>query len=121
MRIIKIGKTAEQVFNEYNGEKCIHNGIYCKIVDNTYEAINPIPPVIEYTEEELKFIDSVEIMFIENARDILDGDDNGEVTKEPLSLIPDNVFLVGGRLSFPYFLEDGEEKTYYPLKIWKME
>lgn len=54
MKVIKNGKTAEQVYEEYEGEKCIHNGIFCKIVDNTYEAINAISPVIEYTEEELK-------------------------------------------------------------------
>jgi hypothetical protein len=54
MKVIKEGKSVVQVYLEYQGEKCIHNGIFCKIVDNTYEAINSIPPVIEYTEEELK-------------------------------------------------------------------
>ena len=54
MRIIKEGKTAEQIYNEYQGAKTIRNGVYCKIVHGTYEAFNPIPPVIEYTEEELR-------------------------------------------------------------------
>lgn len=54
MRIIKEGKTAEQIYNEYQGAKEIHNGIYCKKLYNTYEAINPIPPVIEYEEGELE-------------------------------------------------------------------
>ena len=54
MTIIKEGKSAEQIYNEYQDAKCIKNGVYCKIVFGTYEAINPIPPVIEYTQEELK-------------------------------------------------------------------
>ena len=53
MKIIKEGKTAEQIYNEYQGAKCIRNGVYCKIVFGTYEAINSIPPIVEYTEEEL--------------------------------------------------------------------
>ena len=53
MTIIKEGKTAEQIYNEYQGAKCIRNGVYCKIVFGTFEAINPIPPIVEYTEEEL--------------------------------------------------------------------
>ena len=53
MKIIKEGKTAEQIYNEYQGEKKIVNGVYCKVVFGTYEAINPIPPIIEYSEEEL--------------------------------------------------------------------
>jgi hypothetical protein len=53
MTIIKEGKTAEQIYNEYQGEKIIVNGVYCKVVFGTYEAINPIPPVVEYSEEEL--------------------------------------------------------------------
>lgn len=53
MKIIKQGKTAEEIYNEYQGEKIIVNGVYCKVVFGTYEAINPIPPIIEYTEEEL--------------------------------------------------------------------
>lgn len=53
MKIIKEGKTAEQIYNEYQGEKKIVNGVYCKVIYNTYEAINPIPPIIEYSEEEL--------------------------------------------------------------------
>ena len=54
MKIIKEGKTAEQIYNEYQGEKKIVNGVYCKVVFGTYEAINPIPPVVEYSEEEFK-------------------------------------------------------------------
>lgn len=54
MRIIKEGKTAKQIYDEYQGAKCIRNGVYCMIISNTYQAINPIPPVIEYTQEELK-------------------------------------------------------------------
>lgn len=53
MTIIKNGKTAQQIYNEYKGEKKIVNGIYCKVVFGTYEAINPIPPIIEYSKEEL--------------------------------------------------------------------
>lgn len=54
MRIIKEGISAEQIYNEYQGEKKIVNGVYCKVVFNTYEAINPIPPVVEYEEGELE-------------------------------------------------------------------
>ena len=54
MTIIKEGKSAEQIYNEYQDAKCIKNGVYCMIIANTYQAINPIPPVIEYTQEELK-------------------------------------------------------------------
>lgn len=53
MKIIKEGISAEQIYNEYQGEKKIVNGVYCKIVLNTYEAINPIPPVVEYEEGDL--------------------------------------------------------------------
>ena len=51
MTIIKEGKTAKQIYDEYEGAKCIRNGVYCKVVLGTYEAINPIPPVVEYEEE----------------------------------------------------------------------
>lgn len=54
MRIIKEGISAEQIYNEYQGAKCIRNGVYCKIIYGTYEAINSIPPVVEYTQEELE-------------------------------------------------------------------
>lgn len=57
MKILKEGKTAEQIYNELKAKGvpvAIKNGVYCKIVYNTYEAINSIPPIIEYTEEELK-------------------------------------------------------------------
>ena len=53
MKIIKEGKSAEQIYNEYDGEKAIINGVYCKVVFGTYEAINPIPPIIEYEEGDL--------------------------------------------------------------------
>ena len=54
MKIIKEGKTAEEIYNEYEGEKIIVNGVYCKVVFGTYEAINPIPPIVEYEEGELE-------------------------------------------------------------------
>ena len=57
MRIIKEGKSAEQIYNEYQSEKAIVNGVYCKVVYGTYEAINPIPPVVEYEEGELDAIE----------------------------------------------------------------
>ena len=53
MRIIKEGVSAEQIYNEFQGEKGIRNGIYCKIINGTYEAINPIPAIIEFDEEDL--------------------------------------------------------------------
>ena len=52
--LIDTGKTAEQIYNEYQGAKCIRNGVYCKIILNTYQAINSIPPVVEYEEGELE-------------------------------------------------------------------
>ena len=55
MKIIKEGKSAKQIYNEYQGEKKIVNGVYCKVVFNTYEAINPIPPIVEYEEGELDY------------------------------------------------------------------
>lgn len=54
MRIIEQGKTAEQIYNEYQGEKTIINGVYCKVVFGTYEAINQIPPIVEYEDGELE-------------------------------------------------------------------
>lgn len=53
MKIIKEGKSAEQIYNEYKGAKCIRNGVYCKILYNTYQAINSIPPIVEYEEGDL--------------------------------------------------------------------
>ena len=47
------GKTAEEIYNEYKGEKKIVNGVYCKVIFNTYEAINAMPPIVEYDEGEL--------------------------------------------------------------------
>ena len=58
MKIIKEGKTAEQIYNEYQGAKCIKNGVYCMIIANTYQAINPIPPIIEYTQEEIQVMEN---------------------------------------------------------------
>ena len=54
MKIIKEGITAEQLYNEYKGKKIIRNGVYCKIIHGTYEAINAIPPVVEYDEGKLE-------------------------------------------------------------------
>ena len=54
MRIIKEGKSAEQIYFEYEGAKKIVNGVYCKVVCGTYEAINSVPPIIEYEEWELE-------------------------------------------------------------------
>ena len=54
MKIIKEGISAETLYNNYNGKKCIRNGVYCMIIANTYQAINSIPPVIEYEEGELE-------------------------------------------------------------------
>ena len=57
MRIISQGKTAQEIFEELQAqgvEVIIINGVYCKVVDNTYEAINPIPPVVEFEDGELE-------------------------------------------------------------------
>lgn len=57
MTIIKEGKSAEEIYNELKKQGipvAIRNGVYCKIVFGTYEAINPIPPVVEYEEGELE-------------------------------------------------------------------
>ena len=57
MRIIKEGKSAESIYNELKAQGVdvkIINGIYCKVVYNTFEAINAIPPVVEYEEGELE-------------------------------------------------------------------
>lgn len=51
--IVEEGKSAETIFNELKeqGENvAIHNGVYCKVVFNTYEAINPIPPIVKYVK-----------------------------------------------------------------------
>lgn len=52
-------KSAEQIYNEMlaRGESVeIHNGIYCKFIYNTYEAINPIPAVDDWDEYEEIFV-----------------------------------------------------------------
>ena len=57
MTIIKEGKTAKTIYKELKRkgvDVAIKNGVYCRIVNGTYEAINSIPPIIEYTEEELE-------------------------------------------------------------------
>lgn len=49
------GKTAQQVYQELLAQGVnvrIHKGIYCKIVDKTYEAINPISAIDDYDEYE---------------------------------------------------------------------
>lgn len=56
MKIIKEGKTAKEIYDDLKilgFPVAIRNGVYCKIVNGTYEAINPIPPVVEYEEGEL--------------------------------------------------------------------
>ena len=58
MRIISQGKTAQEIYNEYQGEKIIINGVYCMVIENTYQAINPIPPVVEYEDGELEEMES---------------------------------------------------------------
>lgn len=63
MRIIENGKTAQEIYEELKTqgvEVVIHNGIYCKVVSGTFEAINPIPPIIEYTPEELAEMEEME-------------------------------------------------------------
>lgn len=57
MTIIKQGKTTQEIYEELLAQGvnvAIRNGVYCKVVYGTYEAINSIPPVVEYTEEELR-------------------------------------------------------------------
>lgn len=59
MKIIKQGKTAEEIYNELleqGVEVTIINGVYCKVVYGTFEAINPIAPIVEYEEGELEEI-----------------------------------------------------------------
>ena len=51
----RAGKSAEQIFNELKEQGVpveIHNGVYCKFIYNTYEAINPISPIDDYDEYE---------------------------------------------------------------------
>lgn len=53
--VIEDGKTAEEIFNELQElgvEVEIHNGVYCKVVYNTFEAINPIPPKVRYVKND---------------------------------------------------------------------
>ena len=48
-------KTAEEVYNELKakGEPvAIHNGIYCRFIYNTYEAINAVPKIDDWDEYE---------------------------------------------------------------------
>lgn len=55
----RAAKSAEQIFNEMKarGESVeIHNGVYCKFIYNTYEAINPIPAIDDWDEYEEIFV-----------------------------------------------------------------
>ena len=48
-------KSAEEIFEELKAQDIpveIHNGIYCKVVYGTFEAINPIPAVDDWDEYE---------------------------------------------------------------------
>ena len=52
-------KSAEEIYNELKakGESVvIHNGVYCKFIYNTYEAINPIPAVDDWDEYEEVYV-----------------------------------------------------------------
>lgn len=52
-------KSAEEIYNEMkaNGESVVvHNGIYCKFIYNTYEAINPISAIDDWDEYEEVFV-----------------------------------------------------------------
>ena len=55
----RAGKTAEEIFYELKAQGIpvgIHNGIYCKIIFNTYEAINPISSIDDWDEYEEVFV-----------------------------------------------------------------
>lgn len=55
----RVAKTTEEVFNELMEQGIpvtIHNGIYCKIIYNTFEAINPIPAIDDWDEYEEVFV-----------------------------------------------------------------
>lgn len=52
-------KSAEEIYNELKakGESVvIHNGVYCKFIYNTYEAINPIPAIDDWDEYEEVYV-----------------------------------------------------------------
>lgn len=54
-QVIEEGKSAEEIYNKlerHGFDVAIHNGVYCKVVYGTFEAINPIPPTIKYVEVE---------------------------------------------------------------------
>ena len=51
--IIKESVSAETIYKQLKKQGvdvAIHNGIYCKVVYETYEAINPIPAEIKYVK-----------------------------------------------------------------------
>lgn len=51
----RAAKTAEEVYEELLAqgvEVKVHRGIYCKVVDKTYEAINSISAIDDYDEFE---------------------------------------------------------------------
>ena len=55
----RLAKSAEEIYNEMleNGESVeIHNGVYCKFIYNTYEAINPIPAIDDWDEYEEVYV-----------------------------------------------------------------
>ena len=55
----RAGKTAEQVYNELKEQGVpveIHNGIYCKFIYNTYEAINPVTAIDDWDEYEEVYV-----------------------------------------------------------------
>ena len=55
----RAAKSAEEIFNEMQqaGESVeIHNGVYCKFIYNTYEAINPIVAVDDWDEYETVYV-----------------------------------------------------------------
>ena len=54
----RAAKTAAEIFEELKAEGvdvCIHNGVYCKFIYNTYEAINPISAIDDWDEYEEVF------------------------------------------------------------------
>ena len=52
-------KSAEQIYNELQAQGVpveIHNGIYCKVVYGTFEAINAIPAIDDWDEYEEVYV-----------------------------------------------------------------
>ena len=51
----RAAKSAEEIFGELQAQGVpveVHNGIYCKVVFGTFEAINPIPAIDDWDEYE---------------------------------------------------------------------